>query len=83
MCTPPLLASGSPASAEIPDLDKGIASFGGAVAGDVLYVYGGHIGGVHKHSSQNLSHRFQRLDLNDPKGWEDIGDNVQGLQGLA
>ncbi|MEM1180793.1 MAG: PQQ-binding-like beta-propeller repeat protein [Acidobacteriota bacterium] len=69
--------------AELPDLDEGIASFGGAVAGDSLYVYGGHIGGVHKHSSQNLSHRFQRLDLNDPKGWEDIGDNVQGLQGLA
>ncbi|MEO1365940.1 MAG: hypothetical protein AAFX50_02100, partial [Acidobacteriota bacterium] len=83
LCALPLLGSVSPASGEIPDLDKGIASFGGAVAGDVLYVYGGHIGGVHKHSSQNLSHRFQRLDLKDPKGWEDVGDGVQGLQGLA
>ncbi|MEO1085967.1 MAG: hypothetical protein AAFY88_17145, partial [Acidobacteriota bacterium] len=78
-----LLASAPAADAELPDLDEGIASFGGAVAGDYLYVYGGHIGGVHKHSSQNLSHRFQRLDLKDPKSWEDVGDGVQGLQGLA
>ncbi len=67
---------------ELPDLPEGIASFGAAVAGDDLYVFGGHVGKTHQHSVENLSHRFLRLDLAQPQnGWVALGD-VQGLQGL-
>jgi len=70
-------------SIELPALDEGIASFGAAVAGDALYVYGGHIGRTHQHSVDNLSHHFRRLDLENPAtGWQDLGE-VRGLQGLA
>ncbi|MEM8934199.1 MAG: hypothetical protein AAGE94_23600, partial [Acidobacteriota bacterium] len=68
---------------ELPPLPEGLASFGAAVLGDGLYVYGGHIGRTHQHSIDNLSHHFRALDLNTPeKGWADLGA-VQGLQGLA
>ncbi|MEM9556084.1 MAG: PQQ-binding-like beta-propeller repeat protein [Acidobacteriota bacterium] len=78
----PLVAAAS-TPVELPPLDDGLASFGGAVAGDSLYVYGGHIGGTHKHSKANLSHRFQRLDLANPTAWQDLGEDIRGLQGLA
>ncbi|MEM7585164.1 MAG: PQQ-binding-like beta-propeller repeat protein [Acidobacteriota bacterium] len=66
----------------LPPLPEGIASFGGAVAGDTLYVYGGHVGTTHQHSIENLSHRFSSLDLAAPeRGWQSIGE-VKGLQGL-
>ena len=79
-----LLALPASADGELPPLEEGLTSFGGAVAGDVLYVYGGHIGGTHKHSKANLSHHFRSLDLSDPaEGWQEIGENVRGLQGLA
>lgn len=66
----------------LPVLPEGIASFGGAVAGDDLYVFGGHVGETHQHSIENLSHRFLRLDLTAPeKGWQEVGEAV-GLQGL-
>ncbi len=74
----PLAAVGAP----LPPLPEGIASFGGAVAGDALYVFGGHIGKTHQHSIENLSHRFLRLDLEAPyQGWQELGE-VAGLQGL-
>lgn len=66
----------------LPDLPQGLASFGAAVAGDELYVYGGHVGRTHQHSVQNLFHRFLKLDLTAPDhGWQDLGA-VEGLQGL-
>lgn len=69
--------------ADYPSLSEGLASFGGAVAGNHLYVYGGHVGKTHQHSVQNLWHRFARLDLTQPEqGWQDLG-SARGLQGLA
>ncbi|MEM6455259.1 MAG: PQQ-binding-like beta-propeller repeat protein [Acidobacteriota bacterium] len=82
-------ASADASPAPLPSLDDGIASFGAAVAGDALYVYGGHIGRTHQHSVDNLSHHFRSLDLRDPStGWQSLpGSNddgsVRGLQGLA
>lgn len=70
------------AADELPDLPEGIASFGAAVAGDSLYVFGGHVGKTHQHSVENIFHRFLRLDLSKPTlGWQTLGD-VEGLQGL-
>ncbi len=67
---------------KIPDLPEGIASFGAAVSGNDLVVYGGHVGRTHQHSVENLSHRFLRLNLDDLKaGWQDLGP-VPGLQGI-
>ena len=69
-------------SGELPPVPVKVASFGAAVAGDSLYVYGGHVGRTHQHSVQNLSHRFFRLPLTNPsEGWQDLGE-VKGLQGL-
>jgi N-acetylneuraminic acid mutarotase len=78
-----LLLFASTASAqELPPLPVEVASFGAAVSGDALYVYGGHVGKTHQHSVDNLSHRFFRLSLSDPgAGWVDLGE-VKGLQGL-
>ncbi|MEM7048313.1 MAG: PQQ-binding-like beta-propeller repeat protein [Acidobacteriota bacterium] len=67
---------------ELPPVPVAVASFGAAVNGDGLYVYGGHIGEVHQHSVSDLSHAFYHLDLRQPQnGWQKVGD-VQGLQGL-
>ncbi|MDY7093440.1 MAG: PQQ-binding-like beta-propeller repeat protein [Acidobacteriota bacterium] len=63
-------------------MPEAVASFGGAVAGDYLYIYGGHVGETHEHSIENLSHHFRRLDLrSEGSTWEDLGE-VQGLQGI-
>ncbi len=71
------------AATEMPPLPVGIASFGAAVAGDDLVVYGGHIGRTHQHSIENLSHRFLRLNLTAPEeGWQSLDDDVEGLQGM-
>ncbi len=77
------LCHGGPVEAtERPPLPAAVASFGAAVAGDHVYVYGGHVGKTHQHSIENLHHHFHRLDLTrDGATWEDLGE-VPGLQGL-
>lgn len=63
----------------LPKLPEAISSFGAAVAGDALYVYGGHTGGAHEHSKDNLSLRFSRLRLDAPSEWEalPVGPGLQ------
>ncbi|MEX1224170.1 MAG: kelch repeat-containing protein, partial [Pirellulales bacterium] len=56
----------------LPKLPEPVASFGAAVAGDWLYVYGGHVGKTHQHSADNLSQHFRRLHLRKPKQWEEL-----------
>ena len=66
--------------AELPE--PAVNSFGGAVLGDWLYVYSGHIGTTHKYSAATTSKHFRRLNLIKPAAWEDLpldGD----LQGVA
>lgn len=64
-----------------PDLKKGMTSFGAAVAGDNLYVYGGNYGGGHQYSESEQSGDFIRLNLKDGKDWETLpgGPKLTGL----
>lgn len=75
-------AAGRAAAAELPPLPQAIASFGAAMLDHHVYVYGGHSGKTHVHSVDDQSGRFQRLDLEAPKAWEDLGE-FEALQGLA
>lgn len=55
-----------------PLLPQGIASFGAAVQGPWLYVYGGHTGRPHTHSTANISPSFRRLNLLDRSTFEEL-----------
>ena len=68
--------------AKLPPLPEAVTSFGAAIAGDSLYVYGGHTGRAHAYSHDKQAHTLLRLDLNDPKQWSEL-DEGPGLQGLA
>lgn len=67
---PTKIAANSHALADLP---KGITSFGAAVLGDELYVYGGHFGTPHHYSEEGQSNEFRRLSLtkSDAK-WENL-----------
>lgn len=65
-----------------PELPKGITSFGAAVAGDALYVYGGHFGRAHEYARDSQSHELLRLNLKSPTKWEVVASGPP-LQGLA
>ena len=69
-------------SSKLPSLPVPVASFGAAVVGDFVYVYGGHTGTAHAHSRENLSDGFHRLNLESPKEWESLPSGA-ALQGLA
>ncbi len=68
------------ANAALTALPEPLASFGAAVADGFVYIYGGHIGGEHEHSKENLSQHFRRVSL---KGgaWENLPMQTP-LQGL-
>jgi len=59
-----------------------VNSFGGAVLGKWLYVYGGHIGKTHSYSEETTSKHFRRLNLEDKTTWEEL-PMQQDLQGLS
>ena len=58
-----------------PDLPRGITSFGAAVIGDWLYVYGGHFGRPHHYSNTSQSDQLSRLNLGKDSTW---GSNRHG-----
>jgi N-acetylneuraminic acid mutarotase len=68
-----------------PALPRGITSFGAAVAGDWLYVYGGHLGAAHSYSQDEQSNEFRRLNLAQPTEWESLpgGPRLTGLTMVA
>ena len=72
----------SPAVHDFPPLAKGTTSFGGAVVGDALFVYGGNYGSAHEYANEDQSGDLWRLDLNKPGQWEIVGTGPR-LQGLA
>jgi N-acetylneuraminic acid mutarotase len=77
-----------PATADTPpypDLPAPISSFGAAVVGDHVYVYGGHAGKAHNYSTETTLGEFRRLDLKKPEKWEDLpgGPKLQGLALVA
>ena len=63
-------------------LDRGITSLGAAVAGDSLYLYGGHFGSAHHYSSAGQSGELRRQSLVEPGKWESL-DGGPKLTGLA
>jgi N-acetylneuraminic acid mutarotase len=66
---------------QLPDLPEGTTSFGGAVAGDTLYVFGGNYGGAHKYTKDDQSGDLWTLNLKSPTKWEmlEVGPRRQGL----
>ena len=72
-----------------PDLPKAITSFGAAVLGNAIYVYGGFVGKAHHYYDQGQSGDLLRLNINadmqpDAK-WETLttGPRLQGLALVA
>lgn len=65
-----------------PAIPEMVTSFGAAITGDALYVYGGHTGAAHSYSDEAQANTLRRLDLKNPKAWESVAEGP-GLQGLA
>lgn len=66
-------------------LERGITSLGAAVAGDYLYLYGGHFGSAHHYSSAGQSGELRRQSLVEPDKWENLegGPKLTGLAMVA
>lgn len=71
-----------PTAQEWPALTKGTTSFGGAIVGQHLYVYGGNYGTAHEYANEDQSGDLWRLDLASRAGWEKVATGPK-LQGLA
>ncbi|MSR52829.1 MAG: hypothetical protein EXS09_06010 [Gemmataceae bacterium] len=82
-----LVASTSALAADLkyPDLPIGFSSFGAAVIGDHVYVYGGHSGKAHSYSTETTLGDLRRLNLKSPDKWEELpgGPKMQGLALVA
>ena len=72
----------SPTKVTLPNIPHSTTSFGGAVAGDTLYVYGGNYGSAHQYSNEEQSGDLWALDLKNPAKWEQLAGGPK-LQGLA
>lgn len=73
---------GPPRPHQLVRLHEPIASFGAAATDEAIYVLGGHVGGAHEHSRENLAARFIRVPLADPEAWEELEGGV-GYQSVA
>jgi hypothetical protein len=68
---------------QISALPHPVTSFGAAIVGDDVYVYGGHLGSPHHYSTEGQSDHFLRLNLKNPaEGWKELG-TVPKKTGLA
>lgn len=72
-------------SLKLPDLPQGTTSFGGAVANDRIYVFGGNYGDAHSYFAAGQSGDLYTLDLNTPQAWTkaSVGPKLQGLSMAA
>ncbi|MBC7820184.1 MAG: DUF4198 domain-containing protein [Planctomycetaceae bacterium] len=77
--TPSRLA---PTAHNLPALPKGTTSFGGAIVGDTLFVYGGNYGSAHEYNNEDQSGDLWTLDLKNPTKWNQLAGGPK-LQGLA
>lgn len=68
-------------TAEYDSLPEPVTSFGAAIAGQALYMYGGHTGSAHSYSTKEQSNQLTRLNLQSGK-WETLAEGPH-LQGLA
>jgi N-acetylneuraminic acid mutarotase len=64
-----------------PELPLELTSFGGTIAKNHLFLYGGHTGSAHSYSTEEQSNEFWSLDLANPTQWEKLkgGPRLQGL----
>lgn len=71
----------APVAHTLPALPKGMTSFGGAIAGDTLFVYGGNYGSAHDYKLEDQSGDLWKLNLKQPTQWEQVsgGPRRQGL----
>ncbi len=79
---PPAEVTQPAVSKALPELPRGITSFGGAVVGDVVYVYGGHAGGAHHYAKEDQSRELLALNVKQPSEWKVIGEGPERT-GLA
>jgi hypothetical protein len=59
-------------AAILPSIERGMTSFGAALAGEAIYVYGGHWGGAHEYSTEEQSNELHCLRLGEKPVWEKI-----------
>ena len=67
---------------EMPPLPEGITSFGAAIVGNDLYVYGGQSGEAHHYSEDGQSNEFRRISLtSENAAWGQLpgGPKLTGL----
>jgi len=64
---------------------KPVASFGAAVIGNDLYMYGGAMGDAHAYDNQSQGDTLWKLNLKKPGGWKELvtGPRLQGLAMVA
>ena len=68
---------------KLAELPEELTSFGAAVTGKTLFVYGGHTGSAHSYSIEEQSNRLWSLDLSAPNAkWMKRSTDIR-LQGLA
>ncbi len=66
----------------VAELSKPVTSFGAAIVGDDVYVYGGHFGDAHHYSDSGQSGEFSRISLTKENSqWEPLpgGPKLTGL----
>ena len=71
-----------PTANTLPALPKGVTSFGGAIVGNTLYVFGGNYGSAHEYTHEEQSGDLWKLNLANPAKWELAGTGPR-RQGLA
>ncbi|MCW5557532.1 MAG: PQQ-binding-like beta-propeller repeat protein [Verrucomicrobiae bacterium] len=69
----------------LPPMPEAATSFGAAVAGGHLYLYGGHTGERHVYTADKVSGAFHRLALENGAAWESLpaGPAAQGTALVA
>jgi N-acetylneuraminic acid mutarotase len=79
-----IFAAAPPVAPRHAPLPVKVASLGACVAGDYLYVYGGHCGKTHTYSTEDVIGRFFRVKLTGGE-WEELpsGPASQGLALVA
>lgn len=83
--TPPRTGAASATAqgaADFPELPVAITSFGAAVSGDNVYVYGGNMGSAHEYSRLGQSNQLLRMNVQKRGGWDALPEGPR-LQGLA
>lgn len=78
-------ASDTAQGTRLPDVPNPVTSFGGAVIGDNVYIYGGHEGDPHDYYLEGQSKTLWRLNLQGRPQWKAVaqGPSLQGLAMVA